>query len=57
MQINHPPPYDLNQMFQILQQEWQVIPQETDEVGHVHAWTASTSVVVTHASDCVQLYL
>jgi len=35
MQANHLPPYDLKRMLLILQQEWQVIPQETEKVGHV----------------------
>ena len=29
MRANYPPPYDLNQMFQILQQKWQAIPRDT----------------------------
>ena len=29
MRANHPPPYDLNHMFQILQHEWKAIHQET----------------------------
>lgn len=29
MQANHPPPSESSQMFQILQQDWQMVSQET----------------------------